>query len=293
MKLDFVIGAVSWKKSWSLPLFFESVRANVDPAKTGLAFVVPAQDTATREMIRAHSEGFAWVEIQRDKTVPFDPEKVGTHYHHRAMASAKNWIISQAIKTRPRYFIYWDTDLLVPELTVANAVSENRPLVGIWAWLNRQQPKRHQRTNPETGEKEWVLWEPPMQATAMQWDDTDYKKAWHFPAKEWEIRASTTWQADVVLGFQVMKPEVYNSCIYREHVDGEDIPFMADMQRRGLPRWVMGQFIGVHLYEHITDECEGAWEDVIVNLAEQWPLAAMNEETRDPEAELLGFYPER
>lgn len=290
MSLDFVIGAPSWKRSWSLPLWFESVRANVNPAKTGLAFVVPAQDVATREVIRSMATDFAWVDIQRDKNVPLDIDQLGTMYHHRAMASAKNWIISNAIRTKPRWFIYWDTDLLVPAGTVDAMIREKKPLMGVWAWLNRADPERILWENPETKEQEWVNYESPMQATAMRWEEP--KKAIHFPAKEFEMRSHGTWRADVVLGFQMMEPLVYRQTIYREHVDGEDIPFHWDLHTKGIPRFIMGDKIGVHLHQHLTDECEAAWEDVM-DLAKQWPIATVRDEPRAPEHELLGLYPER
>lgn len=288
--IDFVIGAPSWKKAWSLPLWFESVRANVDPSRTGLAFVVPQQDTSTRDTIEALAGGFKWVDIQRDKFFKFDADKIGTFHHHKAMAIAKNCVMSQAIKTTPKYFIGWDTDLILPPGTVEAGMKEKKPLVGVWSWLNRQKPDRYRHVE-EDKRVRYVKWEAPMQATAMRW--VGECKAIHFPSTEWELRSKSTWKADVVLGFQMMTRDVYTGGhIYRGHPDGEDLPFHWGLERKGIPRYIMGEQIGVHLHKPVTEELTSSWPDIL-EFANQRPLAAEFTEPRSRTDELLGFYPER
>jgi len=282
--VDIVVGAPSWKKSWSLPLWFDSLRANVDPAKTGLTFVVPAQDHATREIIANLSDGFAWIEIQRDK-FPFDDDM-----NYRAQAAAKNYLIAQAIKSRAKHFIMWDTDLLAPAGTVEEAIRDDKPLTGIWVWLNRSAPQKLRHYDEEKDEFRDVYWEPPMQTTGMRWIGSC--KARHFPNAEWELRSHSTWKADVVLGFQVMKREVFTTTVYRPHPDGESVPFNWNLETRGVPRYIMGNKIGVHMPKPDPDEIQMDW-DTAMTLAHQHPLASVWTQPRDPMDELLGLYPER
>lgn len=285
--IDYLVGCPAWDRAWSLDLWFQSLRSNLEPSKTGLIFVVPPMDESTRDAIDKNSGGFAWVEILRDKNAQYDREDRSEQDNHEALAMARNRLLAVAHKTRPRKFISWDSDLLLSPgaLGRIESVASDLPLVGIWAWLNRQAPHR---TKVETQDKQRsVLWEYPMQATAMKWEDLE--KASHFEGKEWEMRATGLWRADVVLGFQMMTEHVYCTTYYAAHVDGEDIPFNWQLERRRIPRYICGDEIGVHLYTHNSKEISLGWPD-IMDLKTQIPLAASRPEPRDPVDEALGFY---
>lgn len=292
-KLEYLVACPAWDRSWSLDLWFQSVRDNVDPAKTALAFVVPPEDEATRETIRQHTEqnDFAWVEVMRDKNAQFDRDERSSENKHHTLAVARNRLLGLACKTRPRRFLSWDSDLLLSPGAISR-IEEHRKLhpavIGVWAWLNRHEPHRALDDVDGEGNKRRVLWEEPMQATAMEW--IAEQKAVHLPGADWDIRTSSLFRADVVLGFQMMPEEVYTSTHYAAHVDGEDIPFNWQLERRKIPRYIFGDEVAVHLYNHDPKEIALGWPG-IMDLANCKPLAATRIEPRDPVDETLGFYP--
>jgi hypothetical protein len=287
--LRYVVGCPAWDRAWSLDLWFKSVRANVDPQTTGLVFVVPPEDDATRAAIRDHEDGFAWVEVLRDRHEPYDRAERGSVDNHRTLAAARNRLLAVAHRTGPTKFISWDSDLLLAEGTVESLEEQGAdiPLIGVWAWMNRHKPHTLRDVKHSSGESRIVLWEDPMQATAMQWEGQ--LKASHFPGAEWDIRASGLWRADVVLGFQMMNRTVYASTHYASHPDGEDIPFNWALERRSIPRYISGEHVGVHLYKPDPHDLGLGWPDVMA-LADCKPLAASRIEPRDPIDEALGFY---
>lgn len=286
--IDYLVGCPAWNRAWSLDLWFASLRDNLDPGTTGLVFVVPPADEATRSVISANAKDFAWVDIMRDKHAQFDRDDRSEDDQHHTLAVARNRLLGVAAKTRPRRFISWDSDLLLAPgaLDLIERLGD-LPMVGVWAWLNRHGP--HQTLFAEDGqEPRPVLWEEPMQATAMQWDGAN--KAAHFHGKEWGQRATGCWRADVILAFQMMTAQVYTSTHYAAHPDGEDIPFNWQLERRRVPRYMYGEEIAVHLYHHNPDEIKLGWPD-IMDLSTQEPLASSRLDPRSPIEEALGFYP--
>lgn len=290
MSIEYLVGCPAWNRAWSLDLWFESLRANLETDKTGLVFVVPPADETTRAAIARNADDFAWVEVMRDKGEPFDREDRAEDNEHLTLATARNRLLGLAARTRPRRFISWDSDLLLAPGALTHIESlGDLPVVGVWSWLNRHTPQSMLHVNPETEERRRVLWEHPMQATAMQWAGKE--KAEHFHGSEWYQRATGLWRADVVLAFQMMDLSVYTSTHYAPHPDGEDIPFNWQLERRRVPRYMYGEEIAVHLYQHDPDEIAMGYPE-IMNLAEHVPLAASRLEPRDPLDEALGFYSE-
>lgn len=287
MAVDLVIGAPAWDRAWSLPLWMASVRANVDPENTGLVFVVPAADAPTRDAIAALTADFNWVEVMRDRgaQLPRD-ERPATQ--HRTLATARNQILQIVAKVRPKYYLSWDTDLLVPSGTVDRLIVERLPITTVWTWLNRMPPRR--MNHYDGREYREVLWQPPVCATAMAWDQRNVGRAVHYPADEFRLRSSGLWKCGVVMAFKLMDARAYSVAHYAPHHDGEDIPFNIQLARRGVPRFCCGDIQGLHLYDRSArDEWAMKWPNVM-NLAKQVPLAAHWTGERSPEYEAFGFF---
>lgn len=282
--LPLIVGAPVWDRAWSLPLWFQSVRANVDPSSTGLVFVVPSTDTPTREAIAALSWGFAWVEVLRDRGVQsVRSDRPGTG--HATLAAARNQILQVVSRVQPARYASWDTDFLLPRGGLEMLADQRLPLVTSWAWLNRKAPKLL------TYRKCEVQWEDPICATAMGWDRTELGRAIHYPADEFLMRSNGTWRCGVALAFQLMDRRAYMVSHYEPHHDGEDIPFNWRLHQRGVDRWCCGDVLGLHLYDrHAAGETALGWPGVM-KLAAQKPLAATWTLPRTPEDEAFGFFP--
>lgn len=286
--IKYVIGCPAWDRAWSLPLWFESVRANVDPDETGLAFVIPASDPFTREIVNELAKDFAWLHVERDRNEQFDRDHRAEDDNHTTLATARNQLLREVNKTKPQHYLSWDSDLLLPPKTVEKIERKSVPICTVWTWLNRQQPQTLRHVNPQTGESRMIQWQEPMAATAMSWDRPG--RPAHYPSHEWNLRARGFWRADVVLAFQMMESSVYSTTMYRPHKFGEDIPFNCDLERRGIPRYCFADRHGVHLYRRHQQELELGWPD-ICDLAREIPLAAQHLKPRDPLDEALGYYP--
>jgi hypothetical protein len=286
----FVVGAPAWDRAWSLPLWFESVRANVDPADTGLVFVVPAADASTREAIARHSEGFRWVEVIRDRGKQSTrQERPSTN--HETLAAARNAILQHVARVRPERFVSWDTDLLVPPGTVDRLTQTFLPLTTVWTWMNRQPPQKIRHFDGEEYHEVW--WQPPVCASAMAWDPQFPGRAYHYPGQEFLARSRDVWQTGVALAFKVMDSRAYTVASYAPHPDGEDVTFNWQLERRGVSRYCVGDIRGVHLYDrHAKDEIGLRWPKVM-DLSQQYPLAAVYEGDRSVEYQAYGFYPVR
>lgn len=290
MAVDTVVGAPAWDRAWALPLWFESVRANVDPANTGLVFVVPASDTPTRDAIARLSEDFNWVEVIRDRGKQL-PREERPGERHATLAAARNQILQVVAGVRPRWFISWDTDVLIPEQGVEYIHELELPICTAWTWMNRQQPKRIRHF--DGSEYHEVLWQEPMCASAMRWDRNAPGRAIHYPADEFLVRQASTWRCGVTLAFQVMDHRAYSAAHYGPHYDGEDVTFNWQLARRGVERWCCGDVRGVHLYDRSQrDEIRMGWPDVMA-LSRQAPLAADWTEPRSVEHQAFGFFPTR
>jgi hypothetical protein len=280
-----VVGAPAWDRSWSLPLWFQSVRANVDPAQTGLVFVVPPTDTLTRDAIADLSMDFSWVEIQRDHG-PQLTRAERPAQHHETLARARNQILRVVERAKPDRYISWDTDFLVPPGTVDTLVGLSLPLVTVWAWLNRQPPRRLRYFDGQTHHN--VLVQDPVCATAMTKDRFGPR---HFPGEQFVNLSSGLWRCHVALAFQVMDARAYRVAHYRPHSAGEDIPFNQMLEDHGIPRYCYAEVRGVHLYDRsLKDERAMGWPSVL-KLADQLPLAATYTGSRPPHLEALGLYP--
>lgn len=285
-----VVGAPAWDRAWSLPLWFESVRANCDEADTGLVFVVPASDGGTREAITGLSEGFAWVEVLRDRGEPLGREE-RPRDGHRTLASARNQILQIVNRVRPLRYVSWDTDLLMPPGAVEHIAERSFPICTAWTWLNRQPPKAIRHFDGEAYHE--VFWQDPVRASAMAWDRYQHDRAMHYPAEEFAMRANGFWRCGVSMAFQVMDARAYAVASYEPHHDGEDITFSAKLAARGVDRWCCGAIQGVHLYDRARrDEIALGWPEVL-QLAEQRPLASLWTEPRTPEYTAFGFFPKR
>jgi hypothetical protein len=127
-----------------------------------------------------------------------------------------------------------------------------------------------------------------MQATAMEWNKNK-SRACHLPGEGWEMYIKGFWPAEVVLGFQMMRMGVYQTCSYDKHPDGEDIPFNQHLEARGIPRMVYGERPGVHMYKLIREELNLGYPG-IMDLAQQRPLASTHTPHNATDA-ILGFYP--
>jgi hypothetical protein len=286
--VDLVVAAPAWDRAWSLPLWFESVRANCDPATTGLAFVVPAADALTRDAIGELSGGFAWVEVLRDRGEQSRREE-RPETRHETLAAARNQLLSFASRVRPAHYLSWDTDYLVAPDVVPVLRDLGLPLVTVWGWLNRQQPRRLRHFDGEYTE---VFWQPPVCATAMAWEKGG-EHAVHYPPAQFNDRASGLWRCGVALAFQLMDRRAYAVSAYAPHPDGEDVGFNRRLAQRGVPRYCYGDSVGVHLYDRgAKDEITMDWPDVM-RLAEQRPLAATWTEPRSTEHVAFGFFPTR
>jgi hypothetical protein len=288
-RVELVVGTPAWDRAWALPLWFDSVRANVDPERTGLAFVVPASDASTREAIAGLSEGFAWVEILRDRGDQSGrEERAATKF--TTLAHARNMLLQVVNRVRPEHYISWDTDFLIEARGLEALIDKGLPLVTPWAWLNRQPPKRIRHFDGRDYHE--VYWQPPVCATAMGWDPSVVGRPYHYSASEFQKRRmSGTWECGVALAFQVMDQRAYAYSSYSPHYDGEDVPFNWRLAQRGVPRHACGDVRAVHLYDrNARDEIAMGWPQVM-NLADELPLASWWTEPRSREYTAFGFFP--
>lgn len=305
--LDLIIGAPVWDRSWSLPLYAESVRANVHPGSTGMVFVIPPSDTSSREAVGRLFHDFKWVEVIRDRNPPHLRSERAED-RHMTLAIARNQILRVVHNVRPKHFLSWDTDFLVPPDTVAMLKSLRLPIVGVWSWLNRQQPKSMRFLNE--GSYEEVLWQDPACQTAMAWHPMAMGRARHYPASQYLHRAQGLWPTDVTLAFQLMDARAYKAGDYGPHMDGEDLTFAYRLRQRNVPRYCCGAVQGVHLYEpsrvvpglsrvENIDGVDTHWPvkehempyPEVMCLADEVPLAASWVEPRSSIHEKLGLFP--
>lgn len=288
MSLELVIGAPAWDRAWSLPLWFQSVRASVDPGVTGLVFVVPSSDDATRDAIADLSSGFRWVDVLRDQG-PQSSRHERPATEHRNLATVRNQILRVVERASPDHYLSWDTDFLVPPGTVEYVGGLGLPMATVWAWLNRQEPRRllyrpslRARSYVET----WV--QDPVCATAMGWWRGAPR---HYPAADFLKRGAGVWRTPITLAWQLMDRRAYRVASYAPHPAGEDVGFNRMLAARGVERWCVGEILGLHLYDRArADEIALGWPGVMA-LAEQAPLAATWRGARPPEYEALGIFP--
>lgn len=287
--LDLVIGCPVWERGWCLDIWFDSVLANSDPANTGLVFVVPATDHHTRDVITRRSRPFAWCEVIRDRNEQYDRIDRRTD-QHRSLALARNIILRHVQQVQPRFFLSWDSDLLVGTGLVPRLMRSppNVGLATVWCWLNRAEPRRHRHFHRDRVLP--VEYQEAMQATVMEWDGECV--ASHLPADRWHEYTSGWWRCDVALAFQLMRPAAYSAAIYTPHPHGEDIPFNWALEQRGVERWCYGVRPGLHLFdkERAQQEIKEGYPK-IMKLARQLPLAATRPLPEDEELAAIGFWP--
>lgn len=286
MAVDLVIGAPAWDRAWSLPLWFQSVRANVHPPDTGLVFVVPPTDDGTREVINELSSGFDWVEVIRDRGTQLQRAERPAE-RHATLAAARNAILQVVERVQPRHYLSWDTDFLIPRDTVWDLRKENHPLITVWGWLNRQPPR--ELTYRSEGVDRRVLWQEAPRQTAMGLGRDG--RPFHYPAYEYGARSQGFWPCGVALAWQLMSPSAYRVASYAPHHDGEDVPFNLRLHQRGIARMCAGHVRGVHLYDRSANHEIGMGWPGVMRLADQEPLAATWTGDRSDEYEALGFFP--
>jgi hypothetical protein len=249
-------------------------------------FVVPPNDAATRDVIADHAEDFGWVEVLRDRGHQSGREDRPSTGHQN-LASVRNQILQVVERVRPRRFLSWDTDFLVPPATFEYVAGLDLPLATVWAWLNRQEPRRMRYRDRQ---RRWhdVLVQDPGCFTAMAW----HKRApRHHPSEEYLARAKGVWRTHIALAWQLMDARAYRVASYAPHPSGEDVPFNMRLAARDVPRYCVGDVLGVHLYDRSRrDEIATGWPGVM-DLAQQAPLAATYRGVRPPDFEALGFFP--
>jgi hypothetical protein len=278
-----------WDRGWCLDIWFDSVCANVEQENTGLCFVVPTEDYASRDVINRRGEEFVFCTVIRDKNEQHDRIARQTD-NHRSLALARNAILKQVEEVGPKFYLSWDSDLLVMPGTVGLLRTHDESVQTIWTWLNRQPPKRGRHWVEEENRTIEVEWQEPMAATAMAWEAP--QRAVHFDGKDWDKYARGHWRCDVALAFQLMKREAYSVASYAPHPHGEDIPFNWALEQRGIPRYCYGEQPGVHLFtrDHALEEVKLGYPE-IMKLADQKPLAAVRTEPRPEAYEAIGLFP--
>ena len=284
---DLIVGCPAWDRAWALPTWFASVRANVDPAKTGLVFVIPASDVLTREIIDKLSTGFSWIEVLRDRGVQSGrSERPDTR--HETLAAARNQVMQVVAAVRPVHYLSWDSDMLVPPRTVEMLRAKKLPLVAVWAWLNRHVAKPMKFK--EGRQVHEVVYQDPIRATGMRWDPKNPGRALHYPADQFLERAAGVWKTDVALAWQLMDERAYLRAHYAPHHDGEDVPFNWQLESQDIGRYICGDIVGVHLYDRGRNETVVGWPQVM-RLARQFPLASTFVGERSSTWQALGIYP--
>lgn len=286
-----VVGCPVWDRGWCLDTWFDAVQSNCDPRDTGLVFVVPTTDHHTREVIRRRCGPFAFCEVLRDRNEQYDRvDRRGDN--HTSLALSRNAILKHVQDVRPDFYCSWDSDLLIGPLLLPKLREYEKPVLTVWTWLNRTEPKRHRHFHQ--GRVIPVEYEDAMQATAMEWIDTPTPSwiAQHLDGARWDEYASGLWRCDVALAFQLMTPQVYGRVQYAPHPHGEDIPFNWALEEAGIERWCYGEHPGVHLFdrEQSGGEVKLGYPQ-IMTLAEQKPLAALRKRPEDPELAAIGLWP--
>jgi hypothetical protein len=284
---ELVIGAPVWDRGWALPLWFEAVRANCEPDKTGLLFVVPGNDLISRESIFERCEDFAWCEVLRDKNPTYD-RTTRQATRHKSLAMARNQLLQHVNQVRPDFYLSWDTDLLISPNIIPFLMEMRLPIQTVWTWLNRKAPRPTQYSQPEDGRLRPVFIQEAMQATAMEWEAPG--RAIHLDGENWDRYASGHWRADVVLALKLMTRTVYSAATYQPSPYGEDIPFNWQLHQRGIPRYCYGEKPGVHLFERQQSMTEiQMGYPKIMQLAKQKPLAARYPD-RPVDYQMLGLF---
>lgn len=289
MSLELVVGAPVWDRGWCLDIWFDSVCANVTPSKTGLVFVVPPEDQRTRDVIERRGAEFAFVEVVRDRA-PAHDRRERLEDNHATLARARNALLKEVQQVGPKWYLSWDSDLLIAPRVLAKLKSSGKPVTTVWTWLNRMQPRRGRHWDDERSQLLEVVWQEPVAATAMEWEAE--RRAHHFPSNEFGERAAGLWRCDVALAFQLMAPAAYARASYAPHPHGEDIPFNWQLKELGVDRWCYGGQPGVHLFnrEQSIEEIRVGYPQVM-KLAEQRPLAVTYEGERSPEYTTIGLFP--
>lgn len=288
MSSPLVIGAPAWKAELTLPLWFESVKANVNPADTGLVFSVPAEDAKTRAVIDAYAPEFKWVSVERDRSEPV-PREDRSLTNHKERARARNQVLATAQAARADWFCSWDTDILLPPGSIERMQRQQFAFSSPWVWLNRHAPRALRFTDGELFQE--CQYENPMYATAMRWDPKNRFRAIHYPADAWNQLTEGIFRVDVGIGVQLMRPEAYRFASYGPHPDSEEVVFCSQLAARQIPRYCHGDVIGLHLHNReARDELTMPWPEVM-QLAEQRPLASDWDGQRTELQKIAGLFP--
>lgn len=286
MSVELIVGSPSWNTHAVLPLWFQSLRHNVDPSKTGLVFSVPADDGLTRDLIAEHSEGFAWVEILRDRGEPVSRDRRAEKMHS-VRSRARNQILQTAALADPPFFLSWDTDILLPPGAIRALASARAAYVSPLIWMNRQEPRVLKLV--EDGDYREVQYQTPVNLSVMRWDPLNRFRAIHYPAEQWNALHGRLFKCDVSVGVALMRASAYRSSRYGAHPDSEEVFFCSGLESRGIDRYCVGKIEGLHLYDREPEE-PYVWPDVL-GLLKQKPLAADWEGERSELQKLAGLYP--
>lgn len=274
----YVVGCPVWELDWALDLWFESVLANVPSDETGLVLVVPPTETSARDVIAQYADRFRWVEVMRDRRPIL---RRTAEDRHKYMALARNQILQHLPGTRCEYFIAWDPNYLLPSNLVPALERAEKSAIGVWGWLNREEPARTEHDGQP------VLYQKPVQATAMKWQ-AEYT-AIHYPSHEFEKRAKGTWKTGVLNTFVMLDRKAWPCVRYEPHRDGCVIPLCWQLKQRKIQAWCYGERLGLHLPEYRSEELDKGYPKIMAHAA-QIPLQAMRKPA-EGELGLLGLYP--
>lgn len=286
--VDLIIGAPVWDRSFCLDIWFQSVFANVDTKKTGVMFVVPVNDRASRDIIDNYGGEFVFCHVIADKNVPYD------RYHRQkdkfsTLAQARNRLLFEASRIDPEFYLSWDSDLFIEPDLLPFLMSLDKDVLTVWTWLNRQNPKPGEFYNDQTQKLDKVWGQDPPGCTAMTWESPGIAN--HFMPEEWDSRAKGLWPCDVALAFQLMKNPVFKQVQYAPDIYGEDLPFNWACHLKGFERWCFGEEPGVHLYDKAQslEEVKLGYP-AIMELAKSKPLAATHVGERSEMFERFGYF---
>lgn len=284
----YIVGCVVRDQDWALPLWFESVKANMPLEETGVVMVVPPEESMARDYIKDGKEGFAWVSVERDKREGplVDPHEC----HYKQEGDAWNQILAHLSGVRPDAFLAWAPNIVFPPGTIEGIERTGVAASTVWTWLNRSEPRtvRHDGALCEYQE--------PVQATGMRWHDLSVDVGQegampvHYDSHEFGDRATGAWKADVIVGFVYLGRLAYPNVRFEPHRDGHWVPVSRQLEERGIERWVYADKLGVCFPEYRPDELLNEYP-AVCNLAAQMPLQAQKPYNPDDELGFLGLYP--
>ena len=272
---DLVVGAQIREQAWAVPLWLDSICANVPTDSTGLVLVVAPSDQTTREVVRDYADRFAWVEVMRDKgDIPYKDED------YELRACGYNRILGAAHKANAEWLCVWPPDIALEVSTVEAMVLRGLRASTAWVWLNRQPPSQAWYGDRLCEYNESV------KATAMGW--TSKQVPIHYPGEQFADRSKGTWRTDVILGFQLLHRSAYRVVNWRPSKYGEFLSINQQLEQRGIDRYCYAESPGVKM-RNVPHELELGFPGVM-QFSDQLPLQSYRPKSGHPELDTLGLY---